>query len=118
MPCSVGRAIVEVSMGDAGSKEKKPTHCGWAQEASQKRWLWVGCIGDVQEEGGGSSVPKEQQVKRPRVGEQEAEEPLMGAGGLRGAFPGRRWGVRGRRVPWEPDDRRPSMAHGSAGISF
>lgn len=82
-------------MGDAGSKEKKPTHCGWAQEASQNRWPWVGCIGDIQEEGGGSSVPKEQQVKRPRGRGAGGRRAIDGCGGPERCIPRQEMGGEG-----------------------
>lgn len=91
----------------------------------------MGSIGDIQPEGGENSIPKRQQVKRPRssraggrrVQDKVGDSPLMGVAGPRSGFPGRRQsglrGIeRGWRVPQEPHHRRPSMAHRHSGISF
>lgn len=86
LQCSRGSPIVEVSLGGAGSKEGKPARCGWAQEALQRTWPWLGSVCDMQVEGGGTSVPKEQ-VKRPRGRRGGGRRALDGCGGAERCIP-------------------------------
>lgn len=79
---AVERALAEVSVGGTGSREKKPTLSGWAQEALQRTWPRVGSEGPggfIRAEG--VFTQKEQEVTGPGEGEREAREPMASLGG-------------------------------------